>query len=447
MFAQLTNNLSKVFDLLRSKGYVTEDDLNVAMRQIRITLLEADVALPVVREFIEHIKAQAIGAEVLKSVSAAQMIVKIVHDELTAMLGGQQQEFELNYPAPAVIMMLGLQGSGKTTSAAKLAYYLRRKHKKRVLLASADTYRPAAQEQLAVLAKQIGIDCLPIIAQETPLAIAKRSLQEAKLGGYDVMIFDTAGRLHTDDELMMELKQLVNILHPQEKMLVLDAMTGQDAVNIGRHFHTTIPLSGVILTRVDGDARGGAALSMRGVAQCPIKFVGTGEKIVDFEEFYPERAAARILEMGDVVSLVERAAETIGGQEIEGLAKKLQKGNFDMNDLLSQLRNLNKLGGIASMVGMIPGLGKIKSMIPDQAASDKVVRKQVAIISAMTLAERRKPDIINSSRKNRIAKGSGVQLHDVNRLLKQFSEMNKMVKKLGKMDVKQITKLGSKFGL
>ncbi|MBS0236409.1 MAG: signal recognition particle protein [Proteobacteria bacterium] len=447
MFNQLTKNIGKALDRLRGKGYITEADVNEAMREIRLALLEADVALPVVREFVGRIKEKAVGAEVLKSVSAAQMIVKIVHEELVEMLGGQIESFELNYPAPAVLMLLGLQGSGKTTSAAKLAYYLRKKHKKKILLASADTYRPAAQEQLEILAKQIDIDCLPIIRGQKPLEIAKRALQEAKLGGYDAMIFDTAGRLHTDQELMEEIKQLSELITPHENILVLDSMTGQDAVNVGKEFQQHVHISGVILTRMDGDARGGAALSMRAILQCPIRFAGMGEKIPEFEEFIPERAASRILDMGDVVSLVEKAADVIGEQEMEALSKKIQRGSFDMDDLLSQLRSINKMGSISNMIGMIPGLGKFKNMVPDEVAGHKAVNRQIVIISSMTLAERKNPDIINPSRKNRIAKGAGVHVHDVNRLLKQHAEMKKMVKKIGKMDAKQISRMGNKFGL
>ncbi len=442
MFSSLSNNLTKIFDKLKRKGLLSESDVSEAMREVRIALLEADVALVAVKEFIEKVKTKAIGSEIIKSISPAQMVVKIVSDELTEILGSDHQALNLTTNSPAVIMLIGLQGSGKTTSAAKLALLLRKKYKKKILLASLDVYRPAAQVQLEVLGKQIDIDTLPIIATEMPEQITERALKEAKTGGYDVLILDTAGRLHTDNELIEELKEVKQLVSPVETLLVVDSLTGQDAVNIGKEFNQSVGISGVILTRVDGDARGGAALSMRCVTQQPIKFIGVGEKLNDLEEFHPERAASKILDMGDIVSLVEKAAEMIDEEEARSLAKKVQKGQFDLNDMLSQFKNLKKMGGIGSMLSMIPGLGKIKSQLGGLAIDNKMFAKQEAIISSMTRKERSDPKIINASRRVRIANGSGTKVQDVNRLLKQHLEMSMMVKKVGKMDHKQLAKLG-----
>ena len=442
MFSSLSNNLTKVFDKLKRKGLLNESDVSEAMREIRIALLEADVALPAVKEFIDKVKAKAIGSEIVKSISPAQMVIKIVNDELTEILGSDHQALNLAATPPVAIMLVGLQGSGKTTSAAKLALLLRKKHKKKVLLASLDVYRPAAQAQLEVLGKQIDITTLPIVANEMPEKISKRALEEAKTNGFDILILDTAGRLHTDQELIEELNKVKILASPVETILVVDSLTGQDAVNIGKEFNTKIGITGVILTRVDGDARGGAALSMRCVTKQPIKFIGIGEKLSDLEEFHPQRAASKILGMGDIVSLVERAAEMVSEEEAKTLAKRVQKGQFDLNDMLAQFKNLKKMGGIGSMLSMIPGLGKLKNQIGSMAIDDKMFTKQEAIINSMSRAERNDPKIINASRKVRIANGSGTKVQDINRLLKQHLEMSNMVKKVGKMDHKQLAKLG-----
>ncbi|AIF81626.1 signal recognition particle protein [endosymbiont of Acanthamoeba sp. UWC8] len=442
MFSSLSNNLTKVFDKLKRKGLLNESDVSEAMREIRIALLEADVALPAVKEFIDKVKAKAIGSEIVKSISPAQMVIKIVNDELTEILGSDHQALNLAATPPVVIMLVGLQGSGKTTSAAKLALLLRKKHKKKVLLASLDVYRPAAQAQLEVLGKQIDITTLPIVANEMPEKISKRALEEAKTNGFDILILDTAGRLHTDQELIEELNKVKILASPVETILVVDSLTGQDAVNIGKEFNTKIGITGVILTRVDGDARGGAALSMRCITKQPIKFIGVGEKLSDLEEFHPQRAASKILGMGDIVSLVERAAEMVSEEEAKTLAKRVQKGQFDLNDMLAQFKNLKKMGGIGSMLSMIPGLGKLKNQIGSMAIDDKMFTKQEAIINSMSKAERSDPKIINASRKVRIANGSGTKVQDINRLLKQHLEMSNMVKKVGKMDHKQLAKLG-----
>lgn len=433
IFSSLSDNLTKIFDKLRGRGFLSEDDVNQAMREIRIALLEADVALPVVKDFVNQVKEKAIGAEVIKSISPGQLVVKIVSDELTAILSSDSQELNLTVQPPAVIMMVGLQGSGKTTTTGKLAFKLTNKQKKKVLVASLDTYRPAAQQQLAALAKQISIDCVDIVADQKPLEIAKRALAQAQSQSYDVLLLDTAGRLHTDDELINELINIKKLTNPIEVMLVADSLTGQDAVNIGKEFNDKVGLTGVTLTRVDGDARGGAALSMRQITGCPIKFIGVGEKPADLEEFYPDRIAARMLDMGDVISLVEKASELVDKQEAERMSKKLQKGKFDMDDLLSQLRSIKKMGGIGKIAGMIPGFGKIKNLMNNMPIDDKVIPHQEAIILSMTKKERRNPAIINASRKKRIATGAGRNVQEVNRLLKQYITMLKMLKRVGNM--------------
>jgi signal recognition particle subunit SRP54 len=441
MFTSLSNSIVGIFERLRGKGYISEEDLGVALREIRIALLEADVALPVVKDFINHVKEKAIGAELIKSVSPGQLIVKIVSDELTHLLSHPDQELNLNIPQPAVIMMVGLQGSGKTTSTAKLALRLRQKLKKKVLIASLDTYRPAAQEQLTVLAKEIAIDCLEIIPGQTPVQIAKRAFNEAELGSYEVLLLDTAGRLHTDEDLIAELKEIKAITKPHETVLVADSLTGQDAVNIALEFKEKVGLTGIILTRVDGDARGGAALSMSFITQCPIKFLGVGERPSDLEEFHADRVASRILGMGDVVSLVEQASEAINKQDAEKLAKKLQKGKFDLDDLLAQFKTLKRMGGVGKLVNFIPGMGKMKEALSNANMDEKILGKQEAIICAMTKLERRNPHIIHASRKKRIATGSGVKVEDVNRLLKQFEMICKAMKQFGKMSPHEMAKL------
>jgi signal recognition particle subunit SRP54 len=442
MFSSLTHNFSKIFDKLKGKGLLTDADVGDAMREIRVALLEADVALPAVKEFINRVKEKAVGSEIIKSVSPAQMVVKIVNDELLAILGSENRSLNISTNPPAIIMLVGLQGSGKTTTTAKLALLLRKRFKKKVLMASLDVYRPAAQHQLEVLGKQIDIDTVPIVPGEIPEKIASRAIEEAKLGAYDILLIDTAGRLHTDQELILELQTIKKITNPIESLLVVDSLTGQDAVNIGREFNDKIGITGIILTRIDGDARGGAALSMRTITQCPIKFIGLGEKLNDLEEFYPERIASRILGMGDIVSLVEKAAENINEEEAKNLALKVQKGNFDLNDLLSQLKNVKKLGGLSSMLSLIPGLGKLRNQISSVNLDENILARQEAIIYSMTKLERRDPKMINASRKIRIAKGSGTQVQDINKLLKQYLEMSSMIKKFGKMDHKQLAKFG-----
>ncbi len=418
------------------------------MREIRIALLEADVALPVVKDFVNAVRERAVGQEVLRSVTPAQMVVKIVHDHLVETLGGKagggagDVGLNLNAVPPVVVMMVGLQGSGKTTSAAKIALRLKNRDKKKVLLASLDVQRPAAQEQLAVLGRQVGVVSLPVVAGERPLAIARRAIQTGKLEGYDVVILDTAGRLHIDEELMLELAAVRDATLPSETLLVADAMTGQDAVNVARSFNERVGVTGIMLTRVDGDARGGAALSMRAITGKPIKFVGTGEKIDALEPFHAERIAGRILDMGDVVGLVEKAAETIDQQEAEKLAAKLQKGSFDLDDLAGQLRQLRKMGGMSGMMGMLPGVGRIKKQLSEAKVDDGMIRRQEAIISSMTKKERRNPKLLNASRRLRIAAGSGTSVQEINRLLKQYQDMAHMMKKAQKLGKKGLTRHG-----
>lgn len=442
MFESLSDNLSKVFSKLKSKGVLSEDDVSVAMREVRIALLEADVSLVVAKDFIEKVKAKAIGQEVVKSVSPGQMVIKIVQDELATMLGSDESEINLNAAPPVVIMMVGLQGSGKTTSSGKLANLLNKKRNKKVLLASLDVYRPAAQEQLAVLGKQISVDTVDIINGEKPVAITKRALEKGKTEGYDVIILDTAGRLHIDAELMEELQEVKKLANPNETLLVADSLTGQDAVNIAGQFNEKIGLTGIILTRIDGDGRGGAALSMRAVTGCPIKFMGVGEKVSEFEAFHPNRIASLILGMGDIVSLVERAAESVDIAEAKRLETKLKKGQFDLNDLSKQFKMMRKMGGVGGLMGMIPGLGKMKKEISESGVDDKMIIHQEAIISSMTKRERRYPDIINASRKKRIAAGCGLTIQEVNRLLKQHKQMAVMMKKVSKMDKKTLMRGG-----
>jgi signal recognition particle subunit SRP54 len=442
MFESLSDNLNKVFSRLKSKGVLTEDDVNTAMREVRVALLEADVSLSVAKDFIAKVKEKAIGSDVVKSISPGQMVVKIVQDNLEQMLGSDESEINLNAVPPAVIMMIGLQGSGKTTSSGKLANFLNKKRNKKILLASLDIYRPAAQEQLEILGKQIVVDSLPIIKEEKPVAITKRAMEQGKLGGYDVVILDTAGRLHIDEELMQELQKVKEIAKPVETLLVADSLTGQDAVNIASQFNEKVGITGIILTRIDGDGRGGAALSMRAVTGCPIKFMGVGERISEFEAFHPNRIASRILGMGDVVSLVERAMENVDIYEAQKMESKIRKGQFDMNDLSKQLKMMRKMGGIGGLVGMIPGIGKMKKEIEESGVDDRLIIRQEAMISSMTKKERRNPGVINASRKKRIAAGAGVSVQDLNRLLKQHLQMATMMKKLGRMDKKTLMRGG-----
>lgn len=427
MFSALSTSLSNIFSKIKNRGLLTESDVDNAMREIRIALLEADVAISVVKKFIQDVKEKAIGAKILKSIDPGQLVVKIVHDEIVELLGNSDNE--LNLKTPGVIMMVGLQGSGKTTSTAKLGLRLQQKHKKKVLLVSTDIYRPAAQLQLQNLAKQVNIDSLPIVSEQEPIDIVKRALNNSF--NYDIIIVDTAGRLQTNNELMEELSSIKKITNPTEVLLVSDSMLGQDAVNIAQEFHTRLGITGIVLTRVDGDARGGAALSMKITTGCPIKFIGIGEKPNDFEDFHPDRAASRILGMGDVVSLVEKANEMINAEDAEKMAKKLQKGRFDMNDLLSQIKNIKKMGSITSLLSFIPGISKIKDKLSDHV-NDSLIIKYEAIINSMTLMERSDPKVINGSRKRRIAKGSGTTVQDINTLIKQYLNASNIIKSLGK---------------
>ena len=432
MFESLTDKLTAVFNKITSRGVLSEDDINATMREIRIALLEADVALPVVKEFIAHVKEQALGEKVVRSIRPGQMVVKIVHDELLKLLG--EGDTSLNFKAvpPVSILMLGLQGSGKTTTSAKLAKRLAKQGKK-VLLASLDVYRPAAQEQLAQLAGQIGGFSLPIVKGENPSAITRRALDYAKKGGFDVIILDSAGRLHIDNQLMEEVIEVKKIANPTEVLLVADAMIGQDACNVAKEFQERVGVTGLVLTRIDGSSRAGAALSMKMVAGVPIKFLGTGEKVDEFEEFHADRLAGRILGQGDVVSLVEKAMENVDRAETEKLAAQMMKGRFDLNMMLSQLKQVQKLGSLGGIIGMIPGLSKFKNQIEAAGVGDNLIKKQEAIILSMTKEERSNPDIIKASRKKRIAAGSGVEVHEVNKLLKSYEQMSTMMKKMGRM--------------
>ena len=442
MFESLSERLGGVFDRLRGRGALSEADVREAMREVRVALLEADVALPVVRTFIDKVTEKAVGQSVLKSITPGQQVVKIVNDALVEMLGSEASDLELAVTPPAIIMMVGLQGSGKTTTTAKIAKRLTEKDRKKVLMASLDVNRPAAQEQLAILGEQTGVSTLPIVAGQQPVDIAKRAMQAAKLQGYDVLILDTAGRLHVDAQLMAEMKAVADVASPAETLLVVDSLTGQDAVNVAKNFSEQVPLTGVILTRMDGDARGGAALSMRAVTSKPIKFVGTGEKLDGLDGFHPERVAGRILGMGDVVSLVERAAETIQQDEAEALAAKMAKGQFDMNDLRAQLQQMQRMGGLGALAGMLPGMKKLQGAA--SGMDDRILVRMDAIISSMTKKERTKPELLQAKRKIRIANGSGTTVQEVNKLLKMHQEMSTAMKKIRKMG--GIKGLGALFG-
>jgi signal recognition particle subunit SRP54 len=447
MFDSLTNRLGGIFDGLMQRGVLKEDDVAEALRMVRVALLEADVALPVAKDFVEKVKAEAVGEKVLRAVKPGQQVIKIVHDQLIETLGHDDTAINLNVPAPAVILMAGLQGSGKTTSAAKLAKFLSDKMRKKVLLASLDVYRPAAQEQLEILAGKIGGHSLPIVAGEKPLAIAERALKTAKLEGFDVLILDSAGRLSIDDTLMNELAAVRDLAQPVETLLVADAMTGQDAVNTARNFNERIGITGIVLTRVDGDARGGAALSMRHVTGRPVKFLGTGEATDALQAFDAKRIASRILGMGDVVSLVEKAAESFDIEEAKKTAEKMAKGKFDLDDFLSQLRQMQKMGGLSGLMGMMPGMGKMKDAMQNANIDDSLIKRQEAILLSMTKKERAKPELLNASRRRRIADGSGTQVQDVNRVLKQFQDMQTMMKRMQKMGGKGLMRsLGGMMG-
>ncbi len=443
MFDGLSGRLSQIFDRLRKRGALSEADVGEALREVRIALLEADVALPVVKEFVAHVRERAVGQEVLRSVTPGQMVVKIVHNALVETLGGTEADqaptarqgsgLSLAGAPPIAVLVVGLQGSGKTTTCAKVAVRLRKREKKRVLLASLDIYRPAAQRQLAVLGEQTETATMPVVAGEEPLAIARRAMDVGRREGYDVVILDTAGRMHIDAEMMAEAAAVKEAVRPVETLLVADALTGQDAVTLAREFNEQVQITGIILTRMDGDARGGAALSMRAVTGKPIKLIGVGEKVDAIESFQPDRIAGRILGMGDVVGLVERAAEAIQHEDAERLAKKLVKGEFSLQDMADQFSQLRKLGDVKGLLGMLPGIGKLKQQIADADIDEKAISRQEAIILSMTPAERLNPKLLNASRRRRVAAGSGTSIQDVNRLLKQHQQMGKMMKQVGKM--------------
>lgn len=432
MFDALTNRLSSVFDGLTGRGALSESDVDAALREVRLALIEADVSLSVIKDFLVKVREKAIGSDVLRSVTPGQQIVKIVHDVLVETLGSESEGLTLDITPPAVIMMIGLQGSGKTTSTAKIALRLTNRDKKKVLMASLDTRRPAAQDQLRILGEQTSVATLPIIAGQSPADIARRALQAAKLSGYDVLLLDTAGRLHIDEALMAEIAEIRYLTSPVETLLVADSLAGQDSINVARTFNERIGISGIVLTRIDGDGRGGAALSMRAITGAPIKLLGTGEKIDALEDFHPRRIAGRILGQGDVVSLVERAAETIDAEKAEALAKKMQRGIFDLDDLAEQLRQMRRMGGMQGILTMLPGIGKMKDQLATAGLDDKMLKRQEAIILSMTRQERQKPDVLNGSRRRRIAKGSGVEVSEVNKLLKMHRQMSDVMKKMGK---------------
>ena len=447
MFENLSERLSGVFDKLTRQGALSEADVATALREVRVALLEADVSLPVARDFVRAIQEKATGQAVTKSVTPGQQVVKIVHDELVHFLAGDDANagaLKVDNP-PAPILMVGLQGSGKTTTTAKLAKRLTEKNGKKVLMASLDVYRPAAMEQLAVLGRQIGVDTLPIVKGEKPAAIAKRAKQQALLGGYDVYMLDTAGRLHINEELMAEVEEVRNIASPRETLLVVDGLTGQDAVNVAEQFDGQIGISGVVLTRMDGDGRGGAALSMRAVTGKPIKFVGLGEKMDALEEFHPERIAGRILGMGDIVSLVEKAQETIEAEQAERMMRRMAKGQFNMNDLKAQLEQMLKMGGMEGVMGMMPGMGKMKGQMAEAGLDDRLLKRQIALIQSMTKRERANPKILQASRKKRIARGAGLEVSELNKLIKMQRQMGDLMKKMGKRGMLKQA-LGGMFG-
>ncbi|GAC1339731.1 MAG: signal recognition particle protein [Acetobacteraceae bacterium] len=443
MFDSLSGKLSGVFDRLRSRGRLSEADIADALREVRLALLEADVALPVVRDFINGVRERALGAEVLDSVSPGQLVIKIVNDVLVEALGGAGAvPLNLNVAAPIPVLMVGLQGSGKTTTSGKLALRLTRRERKRVLLASLDTQRPAAQLQLQQLAEQAGVASLPIVPGQTPVEIARRAMDTGRREVFDIVILDTAGRLSIDEALMEEVKAIRFATNPAETLLVVDAMTGQDAVNTARAFNEALGITGIVLTRMDGDARGGAALSMRQITGAPIKLTGSGEKLDALEEFHPERVASRILGMGDVVGLVEKASETIDQEDAEKLARKMARGTFDLDDYASQLKQITKMGSLSGILGMLPGVGKLKAQLEGAQLDTNVLKRQAAIISSMTKKERKTPDVIKASRKKRIASGSGTSVQEVNRLLKQFDDMSTMMKRMSKLGQKGLMRQG-----
>ena len=447
MFDNLSERLNAVLDRLTRRGALSEEDVEAALREVRRAMLEADVALDVARAFTEEVKQRAVGVDVIKSVTPGQMVVKIVHDQLIETLGSSGQPIDLNAPAPVVIMMVGLQGSGKTTTTAKVAKRLADTLRRKVLMASLDTRRPAAMEQLAVLGRQVNVDTLPVVAGQTPVQIATRAREAGRLGGYDVVMLDTAGRLTLDEAMMSEAAEVRRAAAPHEILLVADALTGQDAVNLARSFDERVGLTGIVLTRVDGDGRGGAALSMRAVTGKPIKLIGTGEKIDAIEDFHPARIADRILGMGDIVSLVEKAAATIDAEKAARVAEKMRKGAFDLADLREQLVQMQSMGGMSGLMSMLPGIAKIKNQIAERNLDEKLLKRQVAIIDLMTPRERRNPDLLKASRKRRIAAGSGTKPEDINRLLKMHRTMADVMKAMGGAKRGPMAGLASMLGL
>ncbi|MEL6436134.1 MAG: signal recognition particle protein [Pseudomonadota bacterium] len=452
MFESLQDRLGSIFSGLTGRGALSEKDVSAALREVRRALIEADVSLDVVRGFVDRVREKAVGIEVLKSVKPGQMVVKIVHDELVETLGSDAETIDLNAPAPVFIMMVGLQGSGKTTTSAKIAKRLTERDGKKVLMASLDTRRPAAQEQLRQLGEQTSVTTLPIVDGQSPVEIAKRAHQAGKLGGYDVVILDTAGRTHIDEPLMVEMADIKTAANPHEILLVADSLTGQDAVNLAKNFDERVGITGLVLTRMDGDGRGGAALSMRAATGKPVKLVGVGEKMDALEEFHPSRIADRILGMGDIVSLVEKAAETIDQEQAAAMAKKMAAGKFDLNDLSAQLGQMEKMGGMGGLMGMMPGMGKMKDQMASAGMDDKMFKRQQAIISSMTPKERANPDLLKHSRKKRIAAGSGTNAAEINKLLKMHRQMADMMKSMkgkkgGGMMGKMMGGLGQKMGI
>ncbi len=447
MFEGLSEKLSNILDGLTRRGTLSEEDVNLALREVRRALLEADVALDVVRSFIDKVRARAVGADVVKSITPGQMVVKIVNDVLIETLGSDAESIDLDAPPPVAIMMVGLQGAGKTTTTAKIAKRLAERAKRKVLMASLDVKRPAAQEQLAVLGRQIGVETLPVIAGQTPVQIARRAEEAARLQGYDVVLLDTAGRIHIDEALMAEMAEIKQASSPHEILLVADSLTGQDAVNLARNFDDRVGLTGIVLTRVEGDGRGGAALSMRAVTGKPIKLLGVGEKMDALEDFHPDRIANRILGMGDIVSLVEKAAQTIDAQKAQKIAAKMRKGKFDLEDLADQLAQVEKIGGLGGIMGMLPGIAKMKDQLASANIDDRLVKRQRAIILSMTPVERRNPELLKASRKKRVAAGSGTRVEDVNRLLKQHRQIADMMKQLGSAKRGPLSQMASAFGL
>jgi signal recognition particle subunit SRP54 len=446
MFDSLSEKLSGILDRLTRRGALTEADVDAALREVRRALLEADVALEVVRAFTEQVKANAVGVELIKSVTPGQLVVKLVHDQLVATLGAQTIAIDLNAPVPVPIMMVGLQGSGKTTTTAKLAKRLTEQGRRKVLMASLDVRRPAAMAQLAVLGQQVGVDTLPIVAGQTPPQIAQRALQAGRLGGFDVVLLDTAGRTTLDEAMMAEAAEVKRAAGPHEVLLVADALTGQDAVNLARSFDQRVGLTGIVLTRVDGDGRGGAALSMRAVTGKPIKLMGTGERMDALEDFHPQRIADRILGMGDIVSLVEKAAATIDAEKAARVAEKMRKGQFDLGDLREQLTQMQQMGGMAGLMGMLPGIAKFKNQLAAANLDERLLRRQMAIIDSMTPKERRNPDVLKASRKKRIAAGSGTRVEDINRMLKMHRSMADVMKAMGGVKRGPMAGLANMFG-